>query len=95
MLPEKLENQIAMETQAGRDGLAVWRRVIKNMTGAQKVAKAFELTELTRRTMRAGIRRQFPHASEAEIHELYVDRLLQCQGTSLAEVRQQITLHSH
>ena len=88
MLPEKREHQIAMETEAGHEGLAVWRRVVRSMTGPQKVAKAFELTELTRQIMRAGIRRQHADARESEIHEMYVDRLLQYHGTSLAEVRQ-------
>ncbi len=31
MLPEKREHQIAMETEAGREGLAVWRRVVTSM----------------------------------------------------------------
>ena len=88
MLPEKREHQIAMETEAGREGLAVWRRVVTSMSGPQKVAKAFELTEITRQIMREGIRRQHPDAGESEIHEIYVDRLLQYHGTSLAEVRQ-------
>ncbi len=87
MLPEKLENEIAMETPAGRESLAVWQRVVKSMSGPEKVAKAFELTEMTRQIMRAGIRRQHPDASEAEIQEKYVDRLLHYNGTSLAEVR--------
>ena len=56
MLPEKREHQIAMETEAGREGLAVWRRVVSSMSGPQKVAKAFELTEMTRQIMRQGIR---------------------------------------
>ena len=88
MLPEKREHQIAMETEAGREGLAVWRRVVTSMSGPQKVAKAFELTEMTRQIMHEGIRRQHPRANESEIHEMYVDRLLQYHGTSLAEVRQ-------
>ena len=88
MLPEKREHQIAMETEAGREGLAVWRRVVTSMTGPQKVAKAFELTEMTRQIMRQGIRRQHPEARESEVHEIYVDRLLQYYGTSLLEVRQ-------
>ena len=88
MLPEKREHQIAMETESGREGLDVWRRVVGSMTGPQKVAKAFELTEMTRQIMREGIRQQHPNACESEIHEMYVDRLLQFHGTSLAEVRQ-------
>lgn len=89
MIFEKREHQIAMETNAGRESLAVWRRVIRSMPGPQRVAKAFELTEMTRQIMRAGIRRQHPDASESEIQEIYVDRLLQYHGTSLAEIRRQ------
>lgn len=87
MLPEKLERQIAMSTDAGREGLAVRDTVMRSMTGEQKVAKAFELTETTRQIMRAGIRAANPDASEAELQEMYVDRLLHFHGTSLAEVR--------
>ena len=88
MVPaEKLERQIAMSTEAGREGLAVWQHVLESMAGERKLAKAFELTEMTRQLMRDGIREANPDASEAQIQELYVDRLLQYQGTSLAEVR--------
>ena len=87
MIPEKLERQIATSTAAGREGLAVWDRVTRSMTGEQRVAKAFELTELTRQFMRAGIREANPDADEARIQELYVDRLLHFHGTSIAEVR--------
>ena len=45
---EKLEDEIARETSAGRESLAVWQRVVKSMSGPEKVAKAFELTEMTR-----------------------------------------------
>jgi hypothetical protein len=87
MLPEKFERQIATSTKAGREGLAVWDHVMRSMTGERKVAKAFELTGTTRQIMRAGIRSANPDASEAEIQELYVDRLLHYHATSLAEVR--------
>ena len=90
MVPDKYENQLALETQAGSEALAVWQRIMRNMSGAQKVAKAFELTELTRRTMRAGLQQQYPEATEAEIQELFVDRILRCHGTSLAEVRERM-----
>ena len=78
---------IAMSTEAGREGLAVWDEVMRSMPGEQRVAKAFELTETTHQLMRAGIRQSNPDASETEIQEMYVDRLLHYHGTSLAEVR--------
>mgnify|MGYP006908257610 FL=1 len=61
---------------------------MRSLPGEQKSAKAFELTESTRQIMRAGIRCSHPEASEDEIQRIYVDRLLHCHGTSLAEIRQ-------
>lgn len=87
MTTEKFERRIAMSTEAGREAVAVWDQLMRSMPGEKKVAKAFELTELTHQLMRAGIRRANPDATETEIHEMYVDRLLRYHGTSLAEVR--------
>ena len=87
MFPEKYERQIAMSTEAGREGLAVRDNVLRAMTGEQKVAKALELTETTRQIMREGTRRANPDASEAELQEMFVDRLLRYHGTSLVEIR--------
>jgi len=86
-MKEKLETQIAMETKAGREGLAVWRRTLGQMTGEQKVEKAFELTELTRQIMRDGIRADHADATEEHIQRIYVDRLLSFHGLSLDEIR--------
>lgn len=85
--PEKLEYQIAKSTAAGREALDVWERLMREMPPEKKLEKAFELTELTRQTMRAGIRDNYPEATEEEIQEMYVDRLLSYHGTSLAEIR--------
>jgi len=87
MNPEKLERRIAMSTEAGRETLALHDQVMRTLTGEQKVAKAFELTETTRQIMRSGLRHANPDASEAEQQEMYVDRLLHFHGTSLEEVR--------
>ncbi len=84
---EKFEHRIAASTAEGREALAVMQRVSRSMTGAQKVAKAFELTEMSRQVMLAGIRAMHADASENQIRELYVDRLLSYHGTSLALLR--------
>ncbi len=84
---EKREHQIAMETQAGREGLRVWRETVARMSGADKILKSFELTELTRQIMRSGIRSQYPDANEDEVQRMYVDRLLSYHGTTLEEIR--------
>ncbi len=84
---EKLEHQMAASSAAGREALAVMERVSRSLSGAQKVAKAFELTEMSRQFMLAGIRVTHPEASDAVIRALYVDRLLSYHGTSLALLR--------
>ena len=86
-MKEKLETQIAMETAAGREGLDVWRETVSRMTGEQKIAKAFELTEMTREIMREGIRTNHPDATEKQIQRIYIDRLLSFHGLSLEEIR--------
>ena len=75
------------QTEAGREALAVMHQVSRSLSGEQKVAKAFELTEATRQIMRAGIRDANPKASEEEIQEIYVERLLSFSGISLREIR--------
>ncbi len=85
---EKLEDRIAAETEAGREALAVWRETLRRMSGGQRIAKAFELTETARQFMRAGIRSQHPVATVEQIHAMYIDRLLGYHGLTLAKVRQ-------
>ncbi|QDV46663.1 hypothetical protein Enr13x_65720 [Stieleria neptunia] len=85
----KLEDRIAAETEAGRESLRVWRNIWRNMTGEQRIAKAFQLTEEVRQVMRAGIRSRNPEASEAQIQHLYVNQLLAAHGTSLEHIKHQ------
>lgn len=86
-MKEKLETQIAMETAAGREWLDVWRQTVSRITGEQKVAKAFELTEMTREIMREGIRANHPDTTDKQIQRIYIDRLLSFHGLSLGEIR--------
>ncbi|KAA1259965.1 hypothetical protein LF1_25030 [Rubripirellula obstinata] len=87
------ERQIAMSTAAGREALAVHERVMRSLTRSQKLAKAFELTHITRELMRVGIRRQHPKASDTEIQRLYVHQLLEYQNLdpeTLAECQKRV-----
>lgn len=51
---------------------------LSTMSPAQRLAKAFELTELTRSLLRAGLRVTHPNASADELHRLYLERLAAC-----------------
>ena len=87
MVNEKLETEIAMATEAGREGLRIWHETMRSISGEKRAEKAFELTETTRQIMLAGIRDENPTASKEEIHGIYVDRLLGFHGLSLARIR--------
>lgn len=82
-----LEDQIAMETEHGREMLRVRREVWRKMTGSQRMEKAFRLTEEMREVARAGLRARHPDATEEEIMRMDADRMLAIHGTSLAEIR--------
>ena len=53
---------------------------LKRMTPSERAAKAFELSELTQRLFREGLKRRFPHYSEAELHRVYLEGLARCHN---------------
>lgn len=63
-----------------RPNHAIYIRTLRAMTPEQRLAKAFELSEMTRDLLRAGLRQRFPHASDQELHRLYLDRLEKCHN---------------
>ena len=54
--------------------------VLRRMTPAQRLAKAFELSEMTKRLFRQGSRKRFPELSEEDFHQLYLERLAKCHN---------------
>lgn len=58
------------------DALAVQRAIFARMTGGQRVARMIEMSEEMRQVTLAGLRAQFPQASEAEIVRLERERRL-------------------
>jgi hypothetical protein len=55
-------------------------QVLRTMTPEQRRLKARELNELGKALLRAGLKQQFPHASEAELHRKFLDRLARCHN---------------
>jgi hypothetical protein len=55
-------------------------QVLRRMTPEQRLAKAFELSELTKRLSKQGLRRQFPELSEDDFHRLFLKRLAKCHN---------------
>ncbi|MBC7820171.1 MAG: hypothetical protein IAG10_25080 [Planctomycetaceae bacterium] len=57
-------------------------RVLRQLTPQQRLRKAFELSDLTRRLFRQGLRQRFATLSEDEFQRLYLERLKQCHNSS-------------
>jgi hypothetical protein len=63
-----------------RPNRALYIEVLRRMTPGQRLAKAMELSELSRSLTRAGLRERHPQASEDELHALYLERLDRCRS---------------
>jgi hypothetical protein len=63
-----------------RPNHAIYIRTLRAMTPEQRLEKAFELTEMTRDLLRAGLRERFPTASEEELERVYLERLDKCHN---------------
>jgi hypothetical protein len=53
---------------------------LRRMTPEQQLLKAMELTDLTKQLFQQGLRKRFPHLSEEELHQLYLERLAKCHN---------------
>lgn len=55
-------------------------QILRALTPAQRLEKAFELTEFSRQLMKDGIRNQHPNASPEQLHHIYLARLKKCHN---------------
>ena len=55
-------------------------KVLRRMTPGQRLKKAMELSDWTKRVFRQGLRRRFPSLSEEDFHKLYLERLEKCHN---------------
>lgn len=63
-----------------RPNHARYLAVLRAMSPEERLAKSFELTEMSRTLFRQGLRRRFPALSEDEFHQLYLARLAECHN---------------
>jgi len=66
--------------QKPRPNRSQYVEVLRRMTPQQRLAKAFELSELTKRLFRQGLRKRFPELSDEAFHRLYLERLAKCHN---------------
>jgi hypothetical protein len=58
----------------------LYLEALRRLMPEQRLLKAFELTELTRELLRAGVRPRFPEAGEDEVQRTYLERLETCHS---------------
>lgn len=56
----------------------IYLETLKRMTPEQKVAKMFELSAIAKELFFHGLRKRFPEKTEAEIKDLYLQRIAKC-----------------
>lgn len=56
--------------------------ILRSMTPEQRLQKAFEMSDFVKALFKQGLRERFPALSEAEFHQLYLDRLEKCHNSN-------------
>jgi hypothetical protein len=57
----------------------VYIATLRRMTPEQRLAKAVELSEMTREALRAGLAQRHPQATPAELTAMVIERLERCR----------------
>jgi hypothetical protein len=63
-----------------RPNHARYLQVLRAMTPAQRLAKAFELSEFSKQLFLDGLRRRFPDLGEHDLRRLALERLAKCHN---------------
>jgi hypothetical protein len=58
----------------------LYLQTLKRMTPEQRLMKAFELSDLTKKLFLYGLKKRFPEKSEAEIKAIYLERIALCHN---------------
>jgi hypothetical protein len=69
-----------LEGHKAQPNRAAYMDALRRMTPEQRLAKAFELSDMTHEALRAGLSTRFPEADSAELAVLYVQRLERCRS---------------
>jgi Xaa-Pro aminopeptidase len=57
----------------------IYIEVLRRMTPEQRLAKAFELSDMTREALRAGLAQRHPGATPQELTAMVIERLERCR----------------
>jgi hypothetical protein len=67
-------------TEHEREAHRQYIQVLRRMTPEQRLKRAFELSEMTLRLFKQGLRERFPEMSDEDLHALYLKRLEKCHN---------------
>jgi hypothetical protein len=56
----------------------VYLEVLKKMSPAERLEKAFQLSKMTKQLFLEGLRKRFPEKNEMEIRSIYLKRIEKC-----------------
>ncbi len=56
--------------------------VLQRMTPEERLAKAFELSDMTKALFRQGLRERFPDLADDQFHILFLERLAKCHNSN-------------
>lgn len=56
--------------------------VLSRMSPEERLAKAFELSEMTKTLFRQGLRERFPDLPDDQFHALFLERLAKCHNSN-------------
>ena len=56
----------------------VYLEVLKKMSPADRLEKAFELSKMTKQLFLEGLRKRFPEKNDVEIRSIYLERIQKC-----------------
>jgi hypothetical protein len=57
----------------------IYIETLRRMTPEQRLAKAFELSDMTRDALRAGLAQRYPDATSEELTGMVIERLERCR----------------
>lgn len=57
----------------------IYIEALRRMTPEQRLEKAFELSEMTREALRAGLAQRYPAATPEELTAMVIERLERCR----------------
>ena len=75
-----MESQDTFSGHKARPNHREYLDVLQRMTPEQRIAKAFELSDLTKTLFRQGLRERFPDLPEDQFHALFLERLALCHN---------------